>query len=640
LFLFPSVAFRSRTSFFTLNLHISMTFHFSAPVCRMSETNEKFPSSIATAPIRTASMMTFASTCPGSLEGDMSPNFDDFDDFLSSTSNDDEMSSSIDVIISPRLLTAAAATCMYSVSILLHLRTAVLGSDDADPPPVRYGTQLKSELPAPTTASKPTGKEQTSLDSPADVAVSWRADGRDLQKPSLAVSMARLSVPQFRGEATADEDEYVVRASRSILNKLTVEKFESLFEQLANCGIKHPHHISILMREIFEKATMQHPFIPMYAELCVQLEKDPRIAAVVEETDKLCSFRRLLLNECQNVFEQVLELRGSEAEKDPEIAICQKQRALGNIKLIGQLLVHGMLSSNLFVECCEALLKNHSRCPEALDSLVPLMMVAGPKFDNRSWQYYSRLGKVLSDMQVLTKDKSVPPRLRFLMRDVLDAREAGWPQSRHKAKVPTKLEEVRRDAEELPEANKVGGVTGKIRTDSLDAATGNACTGKKKSVSFSFTDASLKAEVFVPKASGAAFDVVAFRRTLATIFSDLATDKNIPAAVQKVRLANVPVDLQAEQFVDILTRIVEERRGAVRRCELAFIAGLGAAESSAFDRKECLAGIGLFFHDVYDGLCHEVHRLPAIMKSEFMPTVLTVFPAADLNKVVPVAMRK
>merc|ERR1719506_3469099 len=136
------------------------------------------------------------------------------------------------------------------------------------------------------------------------------------------------------------------------------------------------------------------------------------------------------------------------------------------------------------------------------------------------------------------------------------------------------------------------------------------------------------------------FNVVTWRRALASIFADLASDKNIPAAVQRVRMQQVPPENQAEQFMDILTRIVEERRGAVRRCELAFLAGLAAAEDSAFDRKECLAGIGLFFQEVYPDLCNEVHRLPAIMKSEFMPTVLNVFPASELNKVVPAAMRK
>merc|ERR1719267_506657 len=99
------------------------------------------------------------------------------------------------------------------------------------------------------------------------------------------------------------------------------------------------------------------------------------------------------------------------------------------MKLIGQLLVHGMLSSDLFTSCCEELLRKRAECPEALEALVALMMVAGPKFDDKAWQYYQRLERVFIDMRGLTKEKSVLPRLRFLIRDVLDAREAGWPSS-------------------------------------------------------------------------------------------------------------------------------------------------------------------------------------------------------------------
>merc|ERR1719399_2407411 len=72
------------------------------------------------------------------------------------------------------------------------------------------------------------------------------------------------------------------------------------------------------------------------------------------------------------------------------------------------------------------------------------MMVAAPEFDKKSWRYYHRLEKILLDMKLLTKDKKVPPRLRFLIRDVLDARDAGWP---HTKMGPSKLEEVRNAAD-------------------------------------------------------------------------------------------------------------------------------------------------------------------------------------------------
>jgi len=576
----------------------------------------------------------FSSTDAGD---DIEPTFVDLDDFVS-TSSDGEASNDQDTM-SPRLADTAAATCVYSVMMLL--RYSGIGEDDASTAPSNKLTaQPMSDLPSPAIPKAAVRESWRSADD------SWRA-----ASPQLATDSWRQALPESAsdswvaqqrkrsdGAGSPDEDANVVRAARSILNKLTVEKFDSLFEQLANCGISRPYHISMLMREVFEKATTQHHFIPMYAELCVKLEKDPRIAAVVEEADQLQNFRRLLLNQCQSVFEQLLEPRSDEDDdiEEEDLAFRRKQEALGNMKLIGQLLVHGMLSPDLFTACCEQLLRKRMECPEALESLVALMMVAGPKFDYSAWQYVQRLEKILTDMAALTKDKSVAPRLRFLIRDVLEARSAGWPSSRRSvASTPVKLEDVRKATEgetqqpqqqpELPKKQLPAPVV-----DTKAARPWN----QKKSVTFSSTAAEGVA------ATPAPFDLVTFRRELNSVFTDLASDKNIPGAVQRIRLQQVPIALQADQFSDILTRIVEERRGAVRRCGLAFIVGLAAAEQSAFDREECLAGIGRFFDDVYTDLCYEVHRLPAIMKSEFMPTLLNVLPASEVNKVVPTAMRK
>lgn len=573
----------------------------------------------------------FSSTDAGD---DIEATYADLDD-LASTSSDGE-----DTAPQP-LPKASAPTCIYSVMMLLRFATVCGDDDDDSAMPARYSACSESELPA--AQPKPPSKEgvvRPWRTSSADAADSWRAPQMALPAVSEDSWLAKQRNRDASG--TPDEDANMVRAARSILNKLTIEKFDSLFEQLTMCGIKRPHHISLLMREVFEKATTQHHFIPMYAELCIQLEKDPRILAVVENTDQSQSFRRLLLNQCQQVFEQVLEPPANDSDADEEMLFCRKQRALGNMKLIGHLLTHGMLSPNLFVECCDEMMRKREQCPEALEALVALVMVAGPKFDYSAWPFYGRLGQVFADMGALTKDKSVAPRMRFLIRDVLDARVAGWPSC---AVVPCKLVEVREATAVSPHVQQTVSAI-----DCCLAALGGVdspSNAKKQSFKFS-TEAAIFTPASSPKAETAPaiaaeeepFNVVTFRKAFASILSDLASDKNIPAAVQRIRLQQVPVASQAEQFADILTRVVEERCGAVRRCELAFLVGLARGESSAFDRKECLAGIRLFFKDIYGGLCDEVHRLPAIMKSEFVPTVLTVLSAEELNPVVPSGMRK
>jgi hypothetical protein len=170
------------------------------------------------------------------------------------------------------------------------------------------------------------------------------------------------------------------------LNKLTIEKFDSLYEQLATCGVSTPEHIKILMREVFEKATVQHHFIAMYADLCVRLEADPRLAPALGAAGEPTSFRHLLLHQCQVAFEQLLEPRAEDAnegdlcpEAKEEQEALRKRRALGNVKFVGQLMVRGMLSSRLLVACSDALLRGQTTCPEALESLAALLTVAGKK---------------------------------------------------------------------------------------------------------------------------------------------------------------------------------------------------------------------------------------------------------------------
>ena len=56
-----------------------------------------------------------------------------------------------------------------------------------------------------------------------------------------------------------------------VLNKLTIAKFDALYNQLVSCGIHIEGHIHLLIEEILEKARTQHHFIDMYSDLCAKL---------------------------------------------------------------------------------------------------------------------------------------------------------------------------------------------------------------------------------------------------------------------------------------------------------------------------------------------------------------------------------
>lgn len=659
----------------------------------------------------------------------------------------------------------ATESIVYPIGVLLQLRASV-SSRAALTPSVVYGTRSVDALRCDHQSTSSTAEI------PADIPSSVSSSKK--KRNSLPNSSSNSWSAQRPGASSSPSDDASVeRASRSILNKLTIEKFDSLYEQLATCGVSTPEHIKILMREVFEKATVQHHFIGMYADLCVRLEADPRLASAMGAVGEPTSFRHLLLHQCQVAFEQLLEPPAEDANeghlnleaKDEQEAL-RKRRALGNVKFVGQLMVRGMLSSRLLVACSDALLRGQTTCPEALESLAALLTVAGKKFDGRSdWQYSDRLDAIFARLRELTKDKMVSARVRFLLRDLLELRDGGWPEHGRPAVAkegPMRLEEVKeRAAEEVGQktvsvtassrqhrgakskenkaavtarldtlqrivsnnpktsADKISGPSQQSRQSNCNTngqkskeqqqqqAKGNSNLNGKRQVSgggnFGKGRNSAAAPCLLSMAQAApapseqvaggrqerneeqkkvnktavaepespptavackpeasaipdvaaitvvpqiisppvavAFSLKAFKRELSATLKELSSERNVAAAVRRIRAQNVPTSHHAAEFTDLLTRAAEETRGPARRSAFAFAAGLAAADPSCFDRSECITGARGFFTEVYQELCSEVPRLPAIAASELVPTLRSVFPASALNEILPQELR-
>jgi len=223
-------------------------------------------------------------------------------------------------------------------------------------------------------------------------------------------------------------DEEIVRTMKSILNKLTMKKYDTLYQQILNCGMSTVEHVMILIDEVLEKAETQHHFIQMYCQLCVDLHKwfDERSSSSnVDARER--NFKRILLNQCQNKFEENLsppDLSSVREDEAQEAMSKHKLAMLGNIKFIGALLEKGMLSDvclgHVAQELCEA------NAPHALESLACFLTAVGPTFDQRNFRHHARLQAIFVQVEAKSKDKSIETRIRFMLEDLLDLRAARW----------------------------------------------------------------------------------------------------------------------------------------------------------------------------------------------------------------------
>lgn len=221
------------------------------------------------------------------------------------------------------------------------------------------------------------------------------------------------------------------RHVKSILNKLTRERFDTLYGQLLACCEGHQAEsrteiAAIIAREVFSKATVQHNFVEMYADLCARINAD------LQEKHTEVNFKRVLLNQCQESFAKYLETPRFDDTLDydghVEALLKYKTKMLGNVRLIGHLLRHRMLASKIIFTCTDKLLEIGT--PEALETLCVFLETIGAQFDDASiqneWKGSTRLNEVFIRVELLSLDTKQTPRIRCLLKDLLDKRRRDW----------------------------------------------------------------------------------------------------------------------------------------------------------------------------------------------------------------------
>jgi len=447
---------------------------------------------------------------------------------------------------------------------------------------------------------------------------------------------------EFFGKSMSDEE--VVRAMKSILNKLTIERFDSLCGQLLNCGIRTALHLELLIHEIFEKATTQHHFIDMYADLCVLLNDNGII------DDPKVKIKKILLTCCQASFEKHLTPPSDIAElngEDRSVAeSLYKTRMLGNIRFVGSLLVRKMLASKVMFSIAEELLQEPT--PEALESLAAFLIVVGPGFDFPDWSHIATFNGVFKQVEKLSKKASIPKRIRCLLKDVLELRNAGWNDKRpKKIEGPLKLEQVAAKA-----ALENGGDSPAMKTNNADgewAVVGGARSGKvfsplsNKPTSLSFlipsspkpvkdvgsgqavlmsTNCAEKLEspkrdsVQEPRAS-VNFDKDLCRAEISATLKELRISHDVSEAIVRIGNIGIPASHQASELNDIMAHLSEEGSQEARKIGLSVVAGLFLEKH--WKPESATQGIRRFVEETCEDLKCDVPALAKIVCDEVHP---------------------
>ena len=333
------------------------------------------------------------------------------------------------------------------------------GNDDLDDDVARSRTESQESS---TSSFMPPPPEMARLPSPHEINAAKRSMSSDLLSPAISgnepvdlstFDMAPVKMPVNRwvapipihkpGATDTESPEFVDREVKALLNKLTMEKFDSISDQIiawANKSVNETNNWTLIqvIRLVFEKAADEAGWSEMYARLCWKMMET--ISPEVQDVDIQTSegkpiaggqlFRKYLRDRCRENFgrgwvakettvkvsdDQAMKKKGDESKLYPDEHHAGQKEKFGLIKFIGDLFKLQLLTESMMHQCIKRLLPNIGNPEEEeVESLCQLLKAVGqlldvPKAGAHMDMYFAR-------MEELCKGPDVSPTMRSMLQ--------------------------------------------------------------------------------------------------------------------------------------------------------------------------------------------------------------------------------
>ena len=244
------------------------------------------------------------------------------------------------------------------------------------------------------------GRPDTNRTPPPAAPVRAAARSTEYKPPAWAAAAKLAAAAKAEGSSAADSDaaahKLVASKANSILNKLTLEKFDKLSDDFIQVGFTTPGLLAVAIDLVLAKAQSEAHFTRMYAQLCLKLSTTA-MASFGEGDDQPSAkakgkqFRKTLLGKCEaGFFKSDSEVAALEAElgeltaaEREERETAEKKKYIGHMRFVGELYRVDLLSDKIMHGCVQELFGADANDVDEikLDCLTKLMGIVGEKLE-------------------------------------------------------------------------------------------------------------------------------------------------------------------------------------------------------------------------------------------------------------------
>lgn len=311
-----------------------------------------------------------------------------------------------------------------------------------------------------------------------------------------------------------ETDDDVLKKALLVLNKLSLTKFDKLSDAFIDSGIgRNEECLKQAISLVVGKAQSEPHFANMYASLCLKLGRTPMEALGEEGKKKGKKFKKLLLERCQQEFEEDTAhkiARVTEDISDPEEkqyhANIIRKNYLGHMRFIGELYKGDMIRIGIMLFCLYGLLgmctdeftntesteeekaelANGPVDEEKIECFSKLMTTigynleqqAGAARDNGKPVYLGQLESCWKTVNNLAKkDKKgtkprISNRIKFMLQDLMEMKKKGW-KTRRKEETAKTIEQIHKEVAKEERAMKKRGSSSNLQRMSSRSSSGD-----------------------------------------------------------------------------------------------------------------------------------------------------------------------